>query len=306
MTDFSKILDKAKELEAQMKKSQEKIKNIEVEGISGANSVKVILNGEGEMVKLEISPETIKEEKAIIEDLIVAAYNNAKVQLKFQKQLLALAFQVLSGQFNLMQNINELKELIKLISKLPGLGKRSAQRLILKLINNRDELMKPMVNNLAQVYKNVSRCKDCGTLKSNSIGCNNCQIVEKKFKKICVVEQISDQLAVENSNVATDCYFHVLGGTLSSSNKERKEDLLISSLVKRVTKDQIEEVIIATSATVEGQTTAYYIQEELKNLNVKVSKLGQGISIGSSVEDLEDGTLLSAFKNRTEIKNNSD
>ena len=82
MTDFSKILDKAKELEAQMKKSQEKIKNIEVEGISEANSVKVILNGEGEMVKLEISPETIKEEKAIIEDLIVAAYNNAKVQLK--------------------------------------------------------------------------------------------------------------------------------------------------------------------------------------------------------------------------------
>jgi len=82
MTDFSKILDKAKELETQMKKSQEKIKNIEVEGISGTNSVKVILNGEGEMVKLEISPETIKEEKAIIEDLIVAAYNNAKVQLK--------------------------------------------------------------------------------------------------------------------------------------------------------------------------------------------------------------------------------
>ena len=175
------------------------------------------------MVKLEISPETIKEEKAIIEDLIVAAYNNAKTQLKsktseeISKQHLTLAFQVLSGQFNLMQNINELKELIKLISKLPGLGKRSAQRLILKLINNRDELMKPMVNNLAQVYKNVSRCKDCGTLKSNSIGCNNCQIVEKKFKKICVVEQISDQLAVENSNVATDCYFHVLGGTLSSS-----------------------------------------------------------------------------------------
>ena len=82
MTDFSKILDKAKELETQIKKSQEKIKNIQVEGISGINSVKVILNGEGEMVKLEISPETIKEEKAIIEDLIVAAYNNAKVQLK--------------------------------------------------------------------------------------------------------------------------------------------------------------------------------------------------------------------------------
>ncbi len=205
-----------------------------------------------------------------------------------------------------MENINELKELIRLISKLPGLGKRSAQRLILKLINNRDELMKPLVNNLAQVYKNVSRCKTCGNLKSNSIGCNNCQIVDKKFKKICVVEQISDQVAVTNSNVAADCYFHVLGGTLSSFNKERKEDLLISSLVERVKKDQIEEVIVATSATVEGQTTAYYIQEELKNLNVKVSKLGQGISVGSSVEDLEDGSLLAAFKNRTIIENKSD
>ena len=205
-----------------------------------------------------------------------------------------------------MENINELKELIRLISKLPGLGKRSAQRLILKLINNRDELMKPLVNNLAQVYKNVSRCKKCGNLKSNSAGCNNCQVVDKKLKKICVVEQISDQIAVTNSNVATDCYFHVLGGTLSSFNKERKEDLLISSLIERVKKDQIEEVIVATSATVEGQTTAYYIQEELKNLNIKVSKLGQGISVGSSVEDLEDGSLLAAFKNRTIIENKSD
>ena len=82
MTDFSKILDKAKELEKKMKESQEKIKNIKVEGTSGANSVKVILNGDGEMIKLEISPETIKEEKSVIEDLIVAAYNNAKIQLK--------------------------------------------------------------------------------------------------------------------------------------------------------------------------------------------------------------------------------
>ena len=82
MTDFTKILDKAKELEEKMKESQEKIKNIKVEGTSGVNSVKVILNGDGEMIKLEISPETIKEDKSVIEDLIVAAYNNAKIQLK--------------------------------------------------------------------------------------------------------------------------------------------------------------------------------------------------------------------------------
>ena len=206
---------------------------------------------------------------------------------------------------NLMQNISEIEELIKLISKLPGLGPKSAKRIILKLINSRDELMKPMANSLVEVYRNVSRCKSCGALKSISVGCNNCDTKNKQFNKICVVESIADQWSIENSNIYQG-YFHILGGTLSSSTNQRKEDLLISSLVDRAKKDSIEEVIIATSVTVEGQTTAYYIQEELKNLNVKVSKLGQGISIGSSVEDLEDGTLLSAFKNRTEIKNNSD
>ena len=106
MTDFKKILDKAKELEEQMKESQEKIKNIKVEGISGANSVKVTLNGDGEMIQIEISPETMKEEKSILEDLIVAAHNNAKAQLKskqrkkFPKRQVDLVYLVLNGQFN--------------------------------------------------------------------------------------------------------------------------------------------------------------------------------------------------------------
>ncbi|MDA7552219.1 recombination mediator RecR [Candidatus Pelagibacter sp.] len=206
-----------------------------------------------------------------------------------------------------MQNINEIDELIRLISKLPGLGPKSAKRIVLKLINNRDELMKPMASSLAQVYKNVSRCKICGTLKSNSIECsfNNCKVVEKKYDKICVVENIADQWSIENSSIYQG-YFHILGGTLSSSNNQRKEDLLISSLVDRVKKDSIEEVIIATSATVEGQTTAYYIQDSLKNTNVKISKLAQGLPVGGEIESLDDGTLFSAFKNRTGIENSSD
>ena len=151
-----------------------------------------------------------------------------------------------------MQNINEIEELIKLISKLPGLGPKSAKRIVLKLINSRDELMKPMANSLAEVYKNVSRCKVCGTLKSNSVGCNNCEICDdKKFNKICVVENIADQWSIENSGIYQG-YYHILGGTLSFSTNQRKEDLLIPSLVNRVKNDSIEEVIIATSATVEG------------------------------------------------------
>ncbi len=203
-----------------------------------------------------------------------------------------------------MKNINEIDDLIKLIAKLPGLGPKSAKRIVLKLINNRDELVKPMANTLAQIYKNVTRCQSCGTLKSNSLGCNNCENDNKKFNKICVVEDIADQWSIENSSIYKG-YFHILGGTISSPG-QRKEDLLINSLVERVIRDNIEEVIIATSATVEGQTTAYYIQNSLKKTNIKVTKLAQGLPVGGEIESLDDGTLYSAFKNRTGVKINSD
>jgi recombination protein RecR len=215
-----------------------------------------------------------------------------------------LVFLALNGHFNKMQNINEIEELIKLIAKLPGLGPKSAKRIVLKLINNRDELVKPMANSLAQVYKNVIRCQSCGTLKSNSSGCNNCENVKEKYNKICVVEDIADQWSIENSNIYKG-YFHILGGTISSPG-QRTEDLLINSLVERVIRENIEEVILATSATVEGQTTAYYIQDSLKKTNSKITKLAQGLPVGGEIESLDDGTLYSAFKNRTGIKNNSD
>ena len=205
-----------------------------------------------------------------------------------------------------MQNISEIEELIKLISRLPGLGPKSAKRIVLKLINNRDELVKPLAKALAEVYKNISRCKICGLLKSSSVECNydNCSIVGKKYDKICVVENISDQWSIESSSIYQG-YFHILGGTISSVG-QKKEDLLIHSLVERVNKDNIEEVILATSATVEGQTTAYYVQDSLKNTKVKVTKLAQGSPVGGEIESLDDGTLFSAFKNRSKLNSNSD
>ena len=203
-----------------------------------------------------------------------------------------------------MQNINEIEELIKLISKLPGLGPKSAKRIVLKLVNNRDELVKPMANTLAKVYKNVTRCTSCGSLKSNLERCKNCEDTKEKFNKICVVEDIADQWSIENSNIFQG-YFHILGGTISSIG-QRKEDLLINSLVERVSRDNIDEVILATSATVEGQTTAYYIKDSLKNSKVKVTKLAQGLPVGGEIESLDDGTLFSAFKNRSNLNSNSD
>ena len=194
-----------------------------------------------------------------------------------------------------MQNLAEIDELIKLISKLPGLGPRSAKRIVLKMINNREELIRPMAKNLAEVYKNISRCKNCGSLKSISSGCNNCDNINK-FNKICVVENIADQWSIEASSVYQG-YFHILGGTISSNN-QNKEELLVDALVNRVKREKIEEVILATSATIEGQTTAFYIQDSLKGVDVKISKLAQGLPVGGEIESLDDGTLIYAFKNR--------
>ena len=129
-------------------------------------------------------------------------------------------------------------------------------------------------------------------------------LINKKSNKICVVENIADQWSIESSNIF-EGYFHILGGTINSSGI-KKEDLLINSLVNKVKKEKIDEVIIATSATVEGQTTAYYIEDSLKNIEVKVSKLAQGLPVGGEIENLDDGTLFSAFKNRTGLNSKSD
>ena len=202
-----------------------------------------------------------------------------------------------------MQNINEIDQLVKIISKLPGLGPKSARRIILKLITNRDNILKPMIKALSDTNTNISRCNKCGSLKS-ATNCNNCDQSKKKLNKICIVENIADQWSIESSNIF-EGYFHVLGGTINSSSNS-KESLLLNALLQKVEKEKIEEVIIATSATVEGQTTAYYIRDTLKNFNVKISKLGQGLPIGGEIESLDDGTLHSAFKNRIGLETDSD
>ncbi len=191
-------------------------------------------------------------------------------------------------------NVKEIEDLIKIISKLPGLGPKSAKRIVLKLINNREELIKPLTNTLAKVYKSVIRCKICGNLKSMDL---NCSCLNKNYDQICVVENIADMWVIESSGVYKG-HYHILGGTLPAVESKKGDGLLISSLANRVKKNSVKEVILATSATVEGQTTAHYIQDNLKNMKIKISKLAQGLPIGGEIEFLDDGTLFSAFKNR--------
>ena len=196
-------------------------------------------------------------------------------------------------------NIPEIEELIKNFSKLPGLGPKSAKRIILKLINNKENMIKPLAKLLANVYKNVTRCNECGNLKITTQKCI-CETETNNYDKICVVENLSDMWVIESANIYKG-HFHILGGTLNSDEKYEKKNLLIDSLIKRVKKNNLKEVIIATSATVEGQTTAHYIEDVIKNDKIKISKLGQGLPVGGEIEQLDDGTLVSAFKNRVPV-----
>ena len=197
-------------------------------------------------------------------------------------------------------SVKEIEDLIKIISRLPGLGPKSAKRIVLKLINNREELLKPLANTLAQVYKHIVRCKICGNLKSAN---SNCTCSNKNYDQICVVENIADMWVIQSSGIYKG-HYHILGGTLPSLESKKDDGLLISSLVTRVKKNSVKEVILATSATIEGQTTAHYIQDSLKDTKVKISKLAQGLPVGGEIEFLDDGTLFSAFKNRSPVIDN--
>ena len=195
-------------------------------------------------------------------------------------------------------NVKEIEDLIKIVSKLPGLGPKSARRIVLKLINNREELIKPLTNTLAQVYKNVVRCEICGNLKSIN---SNCVCSDKKYDQICVVENIADMWVIQSSGIYKG-HYHILGGTLPSfEGKNTKNGLLIESLINRVKKNSVKEVILATSASIEGETTSYYISDSLKDTKVKITRLAKGVPVGGEIEFLDDGTLFSAFKNRAPI-----
>jgi recombination protein RecR len=191
--------------------------------------------------------------------------------------------------------VKEIEDLIKIISKLPSLGRKSASRIVLKLINNREELMKNLTNALALAYKNVVRCKICGNLKSTNL---NCICSSKKYESICVVENLADMFTIQSAGIYTGSY-HILGGTLPTfEGKNIGNELLIESLINRVKKNSIKEVILATSASIEGETTAHYISDSLKETKAKITRLAKGVPVGGEIEFLDDGTLFSAFKNR--------
>jgi len=209
----------------------------------------------------------------------------------------------------MLQQNNNLENLIKLFSKLPSLGQKSATRIVLHLLNSKDNVMLPLINSLQATCETIKHCQICGNLDDFEI-CKICNNKNRDDNLICVVEEVADLWAIEKSGVFSGKY-HILGGVLSAINGKGPKDLNIDNLVVRIRQNQARqseaqnskaiEIILATNSTMEGQTTAYYLAEILKEFagdNLKISKLTAGIPIGSELDYLDDGTLSIAFKTR--------
>ena len=190
----------------------------------------------------------------------------------------------------------EIEQLIELLSKLSGLGPRSARRATLDLVKKREVLMRPLAAAMTQAVDKISNCSQCGNVDVND-PCYICSSLSRDRTIICVVQEVSDLWAMERAGAFRGQY-HVLGGTLSALDGIRPEDLNISDLISRATDDHVKEVILAMSATIDGQTTAHYITDHLVNKDVIISRLAHGVPVGGELDYLDDGTITAAMKSR--------
>ena len=191
--------------------------------------------------------------------------------------------------------MNEIERVIQLLSRLPGLGPRSARRAALHMINRRESLMQPLAQALKDASEAIKICGTCGNLDTVD-PCGVCGDPSRDASVLCVVEQVADLWALERTASFKGRY-HVLGGVLSAIDGVGPEDLNISTLVERCSAE-VKEVILATNLTVEGQTTAHYIIERLAPTGVAVTRLAHGVPVGGELDYLDDGTLSAALQAR--------
>jgi recombination protein RecR len=192
--------------------------------------------------------------------------------------------------------MSDVERLIQLLAKLPGLGPRSARRAVLHLIKRKDSLLTPLARALADAATNIRICSVCGNVDAVD-PCALCRDERRDPATICVVEDVADLWAIEHTGAYKGRY-HVLGGTLSALDGRGPEELGLARLIARVTEQRITEVILATSATVEGQTTAHYIAERLAPSGAAITRLAHGVPLGGEINYLDDGTLAAALKAR--------
>jgi len=308
MPDIMKLMQQFQKIQGELKKAQKEISLQKVSGSSGGGMVEVTLNGNFEVVDVRIEESLLKEKDIqMLNDLVLAAVNDG---IKKVKELTKERMRGLTGGLNIpedylkflvykMYSVKSLNKLIGELSKLPGIGEKSAQRIAFFILKERKENAFRLAESIKEVKEKVKYCSICGNVTEED-PCPICQDETRDKSIICVIEEPQDVFLFEKIRRFKGVY-HILRGAISPIKGIGPEDINIKSLLERVKKGKIKEIILATDPNVEGETTAMYIYKLFFPLGVKITRLAHGLPAGGDLEFADELTLLEALEGRREM-----
>ena len=308
-TNPFEMLKNLQGLQAKMGEMQEKLKSVRVTGSAGGGMVTVELNGELRVEKVTISPEAVDPaDIRMLEDLVLAALSDAHGQLKEKLRdemaqtagLARPASRPLRHVSLGRPAVNALERLAAGLARLPGLGRKSASRIAYFLLGADSAFVQSLAEDLAALQRTIRPCSICGTW-TDIDPCAICTDTSRDDSELCVVEEPRDVATIESIRDFRGRY-HVLMGAISPIDGVGPGNLRIASLIERVHRGGVQEVILATNPTVEGETTALYLVKALKGTGVKVSRIAFGLPVGGDMEFADRQTLSRSFKGRTQIQ----
>ena len=302
--NMNNLMKQAQRMQRQMEEKTKEMEEKEWEATAGGGAVTVKISGKKEVLSVKLDPEVVDpDDIEMLEDLIVAATNEAlrKVEEESAEMMSALTGglgEVLEVYSKMDFYSSQISNLVEQLSHLPGIGSKSAQRLAFHILNMSPDQVKGLADAMTNAKKNVRYCKECCTYTDDEL-CPICANPKRNHKQIMVVENTRDLAAYEKTGKYEGVY-HVLHGAISPMAGISPQDIRLSELMVRLQKD-VDEVIVATNKTLEGDTTATYISKLIKPLGIKVSRIASGVPIGGDLEYIDEITLYRALEGRTDM-----
>ena len=277
--NMNNLMKQAQKMQKQMEENQKALEEKEFTAAAGGGAVEVTVSGKKEVTKVKLAEEVVDpDDVEMLEDLIMAATNEALRKMEYYS--------------------SHISKLIEQLSRLPGIGAKSAQRLAFHIINMPQDQVEQLAGAMTSARSNVRYCKECFTLTDQEL-CPICANPKRNHKQIMVVENTRDLAAYEKTGKYEGVY-HVLHGAISPMLGIGPGDIRLKELMLRLQKD-VDEVIIATNSSLEGETTAMYISKLIKPTGIKVSRIASGVPVGGDLEYIDEVTLLRALEGRVEL-----
>lgn len=299
--NMNNIMKQAQKMQKQMEETTKALEEKEYEATAGGGVVKVKINGKKEVTEVHLDEEVVdKDDIEMLEDLIMAAMNEAiRMQDEDQKNSMGKITRWIRRRFAVLMDIygEKVNRLIGELGRLPGIGGKTAQRLAFHIINMPEEQVESLSAAITDAKKNIRYCKSCYTITDQEL-CPVCASPKRNHKLIMVVETPRDLAAYERVGQYQGVY-HVLNGVINPAMGIGTGDIRLKELILRLEQEDVEELIIATNSSVEGEATAMYISKLVKPSGIKVTRIASGVPVGGDLECIDEVTLLRALEGRT-------